>query len=130
VPETISYVTSVVVAAGPKFTFSETIAVEAYNRITLTVKTKTSQKVILGTAGSEIRLLGIKSTKYMTNPAVPLTFAIDAVATEYSLDMPVVLAGKASIALLGAATPTSLTFNNQLPEDVTLEVLIARDPTP
>jgi hypothetical protein len=130
VPETISYVTSVVVAAGPKFAFSETLEVEAYNRITLTVKTKTSQKVVLGTADSEIRLLGIKSTKYMTDPAIVLTFKIDAAAKEYNLDTPVILAGKASITLLGATTPTSLTFNNQLAEDVTLEVLIARDPTP
>lgn len=129
-PETISYVTSVVVAAGPKFAFSETVEVEAYNRITLVVKSKATKKVFLGTTDSEIRFLGIKSTKYMTLPTAALTFAIDAVAKEYNIDMPVVLAGQASIALLGATTPTSLTFNNQLPEDVTLEVLIARDPTP
>ena len=126
-PETVAYVTSVVVAAGPKVSFTEALEVEAYNRLSIPVKKLGSQKVFLGTDDSEIRLLLIKSSKY---DPVLVTFTIQSAATERVLDMPFLVAGKAAVSLLGAATPTFLTFKNGLGEDITIDIFLARDPTP
>lgn len=126
-PETVAYVTSVVVTAGPKVSFTETLTVEAYNRLSIPVTKGASQKVFLGTADSEIRLLLIKSSKY---DAALVTFTIQSATIERVLDMPFLAAGKAAVSLLAAASPTFLTFKNGLTEDILIDILIARDPTP
>lgn len=128
-PATISYVASVLAAAGPKVAFAETFEVEAYNRLSVTVKANTSSaKVSLGTADSTLRLMLVDSTKYH---ASDVTFHIDDENTKnFVLDMPMLIAGQAAVALLGTTAPASLTFKNDLDEDITVNIFIARDPTP
>ncbi|MDQ3279918.1 MAG: hypothetical protein M3Q69_00730 [Acidobacteriota bacterium] len=125
-PETIAFSGTVAVAGGPKVAFSEPLAAEAYNRLTVTVAKATAQKIVLGTADSEIRLLLIKSSKY---DPVKVTFTLDASPTALKLDMPFLAAGKAAVALLGAAV-ASVTVKNDLADDITIDVLVVRDPTP
>jgi hypothetical protein len=126
-PETIAFSGTVAVAAGPKVAFSESLEAEAYNRLSVTVKKAASQKVLLGTADSEIRLLLVRSTKY--DPS-KVSFQIEGAGAARTLDMPFLMAGKAAVGLLGANTPTFLTFKNDLGEDITVDIIIARDPTP
>jgi hypothetical protein len=116
-----------VVTGGPKVAFSESLIVEAYNRLSVTVVKSTSQKVFLGTADSEIRLLLVRSTKY---DAAKVTFQIEGAGTARVLDMPFLIAGKAAVALMGTTTPTFVTFKNDLTDDITVDIIIARDPTP
>lgn len=126
-PETIAYAGTVAVAGGPKVAFSESLVVEAYNRLSVTIAKSASQKVFLGTADSEIRLLLVRSTKY--DPS-KVTFQIEGAGTARVLDMPFLAAGKAAVALLGATSPTFLTFKNDLTDEITVDIIIARDPTP
>jgi hypothetical protein len=126
-PETIVVTVNADVASGPKLKESRTLAIDAYDKISVTVPDGTSDLEVdlqPGGAGS-IQLLIVKSSVY----GADLKYTINADATDHVLDQPHVLIGAGSVALYGAE-PTKLVFDNALGSDAQVQVLVGRDATP
>ncbi len=126
-PETIVLTVSADVASGPKLKEARTLAVDAYDKISVTVPDGTSDldvELQPGGTGS-IRLLVVKSNVYGDD----LKYTVNADTTDHVLDEPHVLIGTGSIALYGAE-PTKLVFDNALGDDAHIQILVGRDATP
>jgi hypothetical protein len=126
-PETIVVTVSADVASGPKLKESRTLAIDAYDKISVTVPDGTSDLDVdlqPGGAGS-IQLLIVKSSVY----GADLKYTINADTTDHVLDQPHVLIGTGSVGLYGAE-PTKLVFDNALGSDAQIQILVGRDATP
>jgi hypothetical protein len=126
-PETIVVTVSADVASGPKLKESRTLAIDAYDKISVTVPDGTSDLDVdlqSGGAGS-IQLLIVKSSVY----GADLKYTINADTTDHVLDQPHVLIGTGSVGLYGAE-PTKLVFDNALGSDAQIQILVGRDATP
>jgi hypothetical protein len=130
-PEKFSYSLNLQVASGPKLSEAKVVELEAYDKLTVTIK-KAAQNIKIelqpGGAG-QVQLLFISADKYGDK----LTYKVNASAAAgddiISLDGPLLLLSKGAVKLLDAA-PSSLFFSNGLAEDVTLQILVGRDATP
>jgi hypothetical protein len=125
--ETIVVTISADVASGPKLKESRTLAIDAYDKISVTVPDATTDlevEIQPGGAGS-IKLLVVKSSVYGED----LKYTINADTTDHVLDEPHVLIGTGSVGLYGAE-PTKLVFDNALGEEAKLQILVGRDATP
>jgi hypothetical protein len=126
-PETIVVTVSADVASGPKLKESRTLAIDAYDKFSVTVADGTSDLEVdlqPGGAGS-IQLLVVKSNVYGED----LKYTVNADTTDHVLDQPHVLIGTGSVALYGAE-PTKLVFDNGLGSDAQIQILVGRDATP
>jgi hypothetical protein len=118
-PETVTYAGSAAATGGPSVGFTVALAVEGYGKSTTVITKKTKKTVALNTPGTTVALFVIKSSKYDdqvtvkgAGPAVPL-------------NAPLIVGGAGiASALVGAAT--GFEFDNQLNEDITVEVFVAR----
>ena len=122
-PKTITYNFTANVSGGPSITASNTIDVEAYDHIEVTVppSTPTTVNVQPGSGGL---LLIITASTYSS-----VTYTVDSSSTVVTLDGPHILVGAGAIALLGA-TQNDLVFTNGGSEDITVSILVGRDATP
>lgn len=125
-PETIVLTISAIVGAGPKLKESRTLAVDAYDKISIDVPDQGNLEVEIqpGGAGS-IQLLLVTSSVYGAN----LKYTVNADNTDRILDQPHVLVGSGSVALFGQE-PEKLTFDNTTGEDAQIQILVGRDATP
>lgn len=127
-PESIVLTVSAEVTSGPKLKETRILAIDAYDKISVTVPDGTDLDVDLqpGGAGS-IRLLMVKSNVY----GAGLKYTVNADTTEHVLDEPHVLIGTGSVALYGAE-PQKLVLDNALGtgEDAQIQILVGRDATP
>lgn len=126
-PETIVLTVSADVASGPKLKESRTLAIDAYDKISVTVPDGTTDLEVElqpGGAGS-IQLLIVKSNVYGDD----LKYTVNADTTDHVLDQPHVLIGTGSVGLYGAE-PTKLVFDNALGEEAQIQILVGRDATP
>lgn len=126
-PETIVLTISADVASGPKLKESRTLAIDAYDKISVTVPDATSDfevELQPGGAGS-IQLLIVKSSVY----GADLKYTVNADTTDHVLDQPHVLIGTGSVGLYGAE-PTKLVFDNALGQEAQIQILVGRDATP
>ena len=128
-PETIVVTINADVASGPKLKESRTLALDAYDKISVDVPNGTSGldvEIQPGGAGS-IQLLVVKSTLY----GDALKYTVNADTTDRVLDQPHVLVGTGSVGLYGEE-PTKLVFANDLGEgkDAQIHILVGRDATP
>ncbi|CAH1087703.1 hypothetical protein [Candidatus Nitrotoga sp. 1052] len=106
---------------GPSVSGSDTMEVEAYDKIKVTITAGATQQVNLVPSGT-VSLLVI-------NPAVPdadLSYKVGAKVV--ALDSPHVLIGAGAVSLLGGAA--NLSFTNNTAADATIEILLGRDATP
>lgn len=118
------------VAGGPQISASQTLMVEAYDSIQVTVKAGTTGKEVdvqPGIAKGQVKLLLIRSNQY--DPA-KLLYKLGTApgAKEVILDAPQLLIGSGAIGLLDPA-PQKLFFSNTLNEDVSIHILVGRDAT-
>jgi len=125
-PETIVLTISAIVGAGPKLKESRTLAVDAYDKISIDVPDQGNLEVEIqpGGAGS-IELLLVTSSVY----GADLKYTVNADNTDRILDQPHVLVGSGSVALFGQE-PEKLTFDNTTGEDAQIQILVGRDATP
>lgn len=126
-PETIVLTISAIVGAGPKLKESRTLAVDAYDKISVDVPDQGGTLEVdiqPGGAGS-IQLLLVTSSVY----GADLKYTVNADNTDRILDQPHVLVGSGSVALFGQE-PEKLTFDNTTGEDAQIQILVGRDATP
>lgn len=130
--EKINWTLNVQVVGGPKMSASQTVTVDAYDKIQVTVgvgaqESKTVE-VQPGPAG-RVQFLLISSDQYGDN-GDKLTYKVnDAVNPPIKLDAPQLLIGDGAVGLLGAAPgagPATLHFANGLDKPVNIEILVGR----
>lgn len=127
-PETIVLTISAIVGAGPKLKESRTLAVDAYDKISVDVADQAKLAVELQPGGGgSIQLLLVKSSVY----GADLKYTVNSDTTDRVLDQPHVLVGTGSVGLYGGE-PTKLTFDNALGDgkEAQIQILVARDATP
>lgn len=133
--ESITYSIDVSVAGGPRISQSRTVALEAYDKLKLVIPTGTSGsglEVNIQPGGQGLaKLLVISASVYDG-----LSYKVnDATTGEIQLDGPQFFSGEGGVGLLyepplsdaSPAPPTKLFFLNASAEDITVEVLVARD---
>ena len=126
-PLKIGWTIGVQVPSGPTLSVSRSIAVNAYDSITVNVEKKANNKPVeLQPSGpGKVKFLAIIASRYED-----LTFKVNsggAAATEVTLDQPQVLVGDGAIELLDPA-PKKLFFTNaSQTEDATVEILVGRN---
>jgi hypothetical protein len=126
--ETIVLTVNAEVASGPTLTENVTLAVDAYDKLSVTVPDATTLAVELQPGAAGVRLLIITSSRY----GDALKYTVNADTTkDHVLDQPHVLLGTGAVGLFGAM-PTKLTFKNALGagHDAEIQILIGRDATP
>jgi hypothetical protein len=124
---TISWKLDVSVAGGPSAALAQSVAAEAYDKVTVEIAdTAADQTVEIGAATGDVLFLLITASTYGDG----LTYRVnDGGNPAHALDRPLLLAGAGAIGLLGFS-PTSLLFSNALGANATVEILVARDATP
>jgi hypothetical protein len=123
--ESVVYAGSAVAAGGPSVSFNSSMTLEGINYVVVDVLSTKTVAVNLGVTAAELRLLVIKPSVAKDT----LTFKVNAVATVYKLDQPVILAGSTASVFLGAdPAANSLTFTNQIvpATDVKIEIFVGR----
>ena len=126
-PEKIAYVGSVTVLDGPRVAFNREIVIEGYDKFSVAVPDTQSVVVNVGADTSSVNLLLMTASQYSIDSTKKLTFKVDSKAAQF-LQEPLLIAGAGALAAMG--TFAKVTFENKLGADVTIEVFIARDPTP
>jgi hypothetical protein len=123
--EKINWTLNVQVVEGPKTSASDTITVDAYDKIRVTVGVGASESKVVevqpGPAG-RVQFLLIKSSQY----GDALTYKVNNAGNAIKLDAPQLLIGDGAVGLLGASPPTTLGFTNNLAQDANIEVLVGR----
>jgi hypothetical protein len=127
--ETIILTVTAEVASGPTLKESRTLALDAYDKLSVTIPdgaTGLGVELQPGAAGS-VRLLVIKSSQY----GDALKYTVNAGTTDHVLDQPHVLTGTGAVGLFGSE-PTKLVFDNALGagKDAQIQILVGRDATP
>lgn len=116
------------VSSGPKVTIGNTLEVEAYDKVRVTLDDGTAdERVDLQPGGAdEVLLLVVKASSY--DP--PVTYKpVETTEDSVSLDAPLVLIGRAAVGLLGSA-PRQFRWSNDTGAEVDIEILVGRDATP
>ena|SRR2546423_5850467 len=123
---------NVVVPNGPSFAFSQTLEVEAYDRIDVSVPAApatTNKKVELLGGTGEVQFIAITSDWFGDD----LTYKINsnaAATVARKLNQPHLFVGTGAVSLFDAA-PKTLFFSNAAPgQDANVQILIGRDATP
>ena len=127
-PETIVLTIDAEVASGPKLKESRTLALDAYDKISVTVPDGTAGLEVQLSPGGDgnTRLLIVKSSQY----GEALRYTVNSGATDHVLDEPHVLIGAGAVALYGSE-PTKFVFDNALGggKDAQIQILIGREAT-
>ena len=126
--EKINWTLNVQVVGGPKMSASQTVTVDAYDKIQLTVDAGAQDKEVEVQPGPEgrVQFLLISSDQFGDD----LTYKVnDATGDAIKLDAQQLLIGDGAVGLLGASPPETLSFTNHLPQNVNIEVLVGRNAT-
>lgn len=126
-PETINWSFSIAAANGPRISGSDTLEVDAYDKVNVALAagaTDIDVEVQPSATAGRVRVLCMASSTYDSG----ITFSADAGTTNFTLDGPVVLIGTGAVELLASA-PQTLRFNNSTADDVTVDILVGRDPS-
>jgi hypothetical protein len=107
---------------GPALSGAGSVAVDAYDKLMVTLADQATQLVNLVPAG-KVSLLIIRPTPQSDQ----LTYAVG--GNDVGLEAPLVLLGSGAVGLLGPGV-TSLSFTNNTGADATIEILVGRDATP
>jgi hypothetical protein len=131
-PERINYSGGAEVAGGPQLKFSAPMAADAYDKLQFDIDPGVDHTVSVGLTTAKVRLLALKVSAYGdANAAHHVTFKVGGATTATNVEGPLLVAGSGTVGLLlGGPTADSLVFHNGLTDKVTVDILIARDPTP
>lgn len=127
----INWSCNVQVVGGPKISGADTIEVDAYDNIEVSVPK--SESGTDGTATVEVQpgaqdqvmFLLIQAGTYQDSP---LSYQVEGSAKSVALDSQQLLIGSGAVSLLDGA-PTSLTFTNAGATDASVRILIGRKAT-
>lgn len=122
--EKIAYTLNVQVVSGPKLTATNTLEVDAYDKITVAIAASTTDKEV--TLAGQVQFLMVMASTYKPTP---LTYKVNNSSDVFTLDTPQILTGQGAVKLLDAA-PTKLLFSNASAQDIVIEILTGRDATP
>jgi hypothetical protein len=122
--EGISWMYSVRAQSGPSVANRGELSVDAYEKLSLTVAVGATQNVTIG-PGTWADVQGLVVSA--SDLSGTLTLAPEG-GTAIVLDGPLVLVGAGPVALLGAGDAT-LVLENIGPEDIDVDVFVARDAT-
>ena len=129
-PEKINWGVSVQIVGGPKIAASQTVSVDAYDKIEVVVADGTDGKEVQvqpGGAG-QVQFLLIGSNKY----DAALTYSVNAPEANQDdrikLDALQVLIGEGAVGLLGDS-PQTLYFYNHVGQDAAIQILVGRKAT-
>lgn len=130
--ENINWSLNVQISGGPKISVSQTVKVEAYDKIGVTVANGADGEDIEvqpGGAG-QVKALIIQSSKYSAD----LTYSVNAAVVNpddrVKLDALQALIGEGAVGLLGITPPPqTLYFYNDTGEDVSIQILVGRKAT-
>jgi len=123
--ETISWSFKVQVTGGPSLNATDTIDVDAYDKIVATVKKKNGgagKATIDIQPGDAAQILLITSTLYED-----LTYEVDSSGSTEDLDGPLVLIGAGAVSLLNDTQNQIVFTNNNTSNDATVTVLVGRN---
>jgi len=120
--EKISWTLNVQVEGGPSVSASQSITVDAYDKIQVTVGTQDTKTVEVQPGEADrVRFLLISSDQFGDD----LTYKVDAGGSDIKVDAQQLLIGDGAVGLLDAA-PKTLTFTNNLAQDANIEILVGR----
>lgn len=122
----INWVLNVQVIGGPKVSASETITVDAYDKIEVIIPAGEDKKVEVQPGGSgQVQFLLISSNQY----GDALTYKVNEdTADEIKLNALQLLIGDGAVGLLGAA-PEKLLFSNGMDSETSIQILVGRKAT-
>jgi len=125
--EKINWTLNVQVVGGPKMSASQTVTVDAYDKIQVPVDAQDTDKVVEIQPGSvgRVQFLLISSNQFGDD----LTYKVNNAGDAIKLDAQQLLIGDGAVGLLGASPPETLSFTNHLPQNVNIEVLVGRNAT-
>ena len=129
--EKINWTLNVQVVGGPKILASDTIDVDAYDKIDVTIEPDASEKEVQIQPGDlgQVQFLLIKSDQYGDG----LTYKVNAANDEIKLDALQVLIGDGAVGLF-KESPEKLLFTNNLVSDgdkipASIQILVGRKAT-
>lgn len=129
-PEKINWTTDVQIVGGPRIVVSQTVNVDAYDKIDVVVAEGTDENEVQVQPGGpgQVQFILIKSSKY----DAALTYSVNAPEASsvdrIKLDALQVLIGEGAVGLLGAS-PQTLYFYNHMGQDVTIQIIVGRKAT-
>lgn len=131
-PERINWKMDVQVSGGPKIKASQTLTVEAYDKIEVSLAVDASAEDVWvqpGTVVGQVKILVIKSSKYSDTLTYSVNDTEDNAENRIKLDALQVLIGDGAVGLLGETPPQSLYFYNETGEEITIQILVGRKAT-
>ncbi|UCE17782.1 MAG: hypothetical protein JSV84_12985 [Gemmatimonadota bacterium] len=126
--ETINWTLNVQVVGGPKISTSQTITVDAYDKIEVVIPQDAENEDIEIQPGGpgQVQFLLIRSDQYDDN----LTYKVNVdTATPIKLDAQQLLMGDGAVGLLSEEAPGKLLFSNAMGADASIEILVGRKAT-
>ena len=120
--ETINWMFKVQVSGGPTVTATDKLSLKTYVKSSVTVKNGTPLDVAFVVAPS---LLVVTASKYVDDKH-GVTYIVNGAGGPNTLDGPLVLIGKENVKLLDKALE-KLTFTNPFQEDISIELMSAKD---
>ncbi|MGV9456377.1 hypothetical protein [Streptomyces sp. NPDC003635] len=127
-PEIIRWSFTVSVDGGPSLSGSDSVGVDAYDRLSVALPAGAKDvdvEVQPAKVPKQLSMLVVRASR----PAAAITVSADGGGTHYPLDGPFVLIGSGAVRLLADA-PGALRLSNGTAADVTVDILVGRDPTP
>jgi hypothetical protein len=127
--ESIQWMISAQVKAGPTVSAASTLTADAYEKVQVTVANGDADKVV--NLAADPLLLVVTSSKYQDAAGVAgnLSYKINNAGAAIPLVGPLMLIGKGAVDRY-AASLTSVSFTSTIPQNVTIDILTAKDATP
>jgi hypothetical protein len=124
--ESINWTLNVAVAGGPKVSGSNTLDVEAYDKVGVVVKAGSQSEVAVqpGTEG-QVQFLLLSSDHYGSDLAYRVN---DESGQAVALDALQLFIGAGAVSLLGQS-PKTIHFDNQMADDAAIKILVGRRAT-
>ena len=126
--EVINITVSAKVKNGPSISFSNSLNVDAYDKLDILVASGGTPKTIqlLPSGTTSVHFLLIKSSQYSDQ----LSYTVNGAGSKILIDTPQSFIGLGSLAALDdSSDPETLVFTNDLAEDVSIQILVGRNVT-
>lgn len=126
-PEIIHLVFSARIKNGPTMAFSNSLEVDAYDKLDVSVSAGGGATIqLIPAAIGAVKFLLIQSSHYSQD----LTYQVNGGGNDIVLDSPQSFIGEGAVSTLdSAAQPSTLVFTNGLGDDVQIQILVGRSAT-